>query len=182
MRQGYWARVMAALLGRETTPATAPAGASEAEWRARQASFEMDLREREERIAAMQKEYATIEAAGRQAAAGAGREQLEQLFKRLAAPLANLATLTALAGGGRQVEVADLIAACRSLEKQLKAAGLEQVGEVGEHTAFELALHQRMSGGAVSSGTPVTVQMPGYRFGGKVLLKALVTARETAHE
>lgn len=179
----YLSRLIDALLGRTSAPAAAaPVSVSEAEWRARQASLEMDLREREDRIAAMQREYAAIEAAGRRAAADGGREQLEQLMKKLAPSLANLATLIALAGGGRQIEVTDLIAVCRNLEKQLKAAGLEPVGEVGEETAFETAVHQRMSGGTVSLGTPVTVQMPGYRFAGTVLLKAMVTAREKAHE
>ncbi|MBI1748710.1 MAG: nucleotide exchange factor GrpE [Acidobacteria bacterium] len=175
---GYFQRLFEALLGRET----APAGGGEAEMRARLASIEMDLRERDRRIAAMQKEYAVLEASGQRAAAGAGQEQLEQLFKKLASPMANLSTLAAFSAAGQEPGIQDLLSSFRHLEKQLKAAGLEQVGNVGETVSFEVALHQRVSGGAVSAGTPVTVRLPGYRFGDKVLLKAMVTAKETNHE
>jgi molecular chaperone GrpE (heat shock protein) len=37
-----------------------------------------------------------------------------------------------------------------------------------------------MSGGAVHAGTAVTVQLPGYRLGEKILLKAMVTAAADA--
>jgi molecular chaperone GrpE (heat shock protein) len=171
-----------ALVGREGAVAAEKPGAAEAAWRARVAGLEMDLREREERMAAMQKEYSALEAQARAAAQAGGEQQLEQLLRRLVSPLAGLATLAALAEAGRPVEPKDLAAAFRSLEKQLHGAGLEQVGAVGERTAFDTALHQRLSGGAVSAGTRVTVRMPGYRWGQKVLLKAMVTAREVADE
>lgn len=183
---GYFSRLFAALAGSAAGPGAASAAAgvmdsAEAEVQARLASLELDLRERDQRIAAMQKEYGTQEAAGRRAALGAGREQLAQLFAKLASPLANLATLAALAEQGREVGVADIVSLYRSVEKQLAAAGLAQLGGVGEQTTFDVSVHQRMSGGAVSAGTEVTVQMPGYRFGDKVLLKAMVTARVGAH-
>jgi molecular chaperone GrpE (heat shock protein) len=37
-----------------------------------------------------------------------------------------------------------------------------------------------MSGGAVHAGSPVTVQLPGYRMGERVLMKAMVSAVEDA--
>lgn len=37
-----------------------------------------------------------------------------------------------------------------------------------------------MSGGAVRDGLTVTVQIPGYVFGERVLRKAMVTAKEDA--
>ena len=146
------------------------------------AALEMDLRERNERIAAMQKEFTNLEEAANRSAAGAGAEQLEQLFKRLSAPLSNLDALLAIADEGREVTVGDLANLVRSVERQLKAAGLERVGEVGAQLPFDLVLHQRMSGGAVSEGAAVTVRTPGYRFGEKILLKAMVTAKETTNE
>ena len=174
----YFSEILAALAGR--TQLAAPAGAPADQ--ARTAALEMELRERDQRITSMQKEYANLDAAGKRAAAGAGSSELEQLFKKLAAPLSNLAALAALAGEGREVAAADVLSLLRSVEKQLKAAGLEAVGEVGAAVPFDVALHQRMSGGMVSAGTPVVVRTPGYRFAGKVLLKAMVTAKEPAHE
>jgi molecular chaperone GrpE (heat shock protein) len=129
----------------------------------------------------MQKEYAHLAAAGQTAAAGAGQEQLQGLFKKLAAPLSNLAALAALCEAGQEVAAADVVTLFRSVEKQLKAAGLEQVGAAGESVPFDVALHQRMSGGMVSAGAAVLIRTPGYRFAGKVLLKAMVTAKESAH-
>ena len=93
--------------------------------------------------------------------------------------MANLATLTAAAEAGQEVEAGDLIHLLRSLEKELHRAGLESIGRVGEQAGFDVACHQRMSGGAVHAGTPVTVQLPGYRLGEKILLKAMVSAGKT---
>jgi len=170
----YWAQLWDALTGH--TPAAAPpANATPA----RIAVLEMDLRERDERIAAMRKEYATLETAGQRTAAGAGADQLEQLFKKLAAPLSNLTALAAMSDAGREVTVADLLRLVRSVEKQLANAGLETIGEVGASVPFDLALHQRMSGGSVGPGATVVIETPAYRFRDKVLLKAMVTAKET---
>jgi hypothetical protein len=71
----YFSELLNALAGR--TQAAAPVGAPVDQ--ARLAALEMDLRERDQRSAAMQKEYAHL------AAAGAGQEQLQGLFKKLAA-------------------------------------------------------------------------------------------------
>lgn len=174
----YVTRLIDALLGREpTVPATTDATVN-----ARLATLEMDLRERDQRIAAMQKEYATLEAQAKRAATDAGEEHLGTLFKKIAPQMANLATLAALAETGQPLEVGDVLNLFRSVEKQLKAAGLEQVSAAGERVPFDVAVHQRMSGGMVSAGSPVVVRMPGYRYQGKVLLKAMVTAREIAEE
>jgi molecular chaperone GrpE (heat shock protein) len=99
------------------------------------------------------------------------------LFKRLAGTLGNLNVLTAMAEAGREVDTGDLIQLIKGLEKELDRAGLEPIGAVGEKTLFAVASHQRMSGGAVHEGVPVVVQIPGYRLGGKILSKALVSAR-----
>lgn len=171
----YFRQVLAALAGRTPAVTTAAPGTEDA----RIAALEMDLRERDERIAAMRKEYANLEAASQR---GAGADQVEQLFRKLAAPLSNLASLSALAAGGREAAAEDFVQLFRSVEKQLKAAGLETVGEVGAAVPFDVAMHQRMSGGMVSASTPVVIRTPGYRFGGKVLLKAMVTAKEPEHE
>jgi molecular chaperone GrpE (heat shock protein) len=155
-----------------------PADEQAAEWRARIASLEMDLVERDKRIDEMQSEYAALQAAKERASVGAGQDQLERLFKKLAGPLANLSVLTAMAEMGREVEVGDLVQLIKGLEKELARAGLEPMGKVGEKTVFDVTCHQRMSGGAVREAVPVTVQIPGYRVGEKILIKAMVSAGE----
>jgi molecular chaperone GrpE (heat shock protein) len=178
VNMSYITRLIDALLGREQpVPVTTDATVN-----ARVATLEMDLRERDQRIVAMQKEYATLEAQAKRATADAGDEHLGALFKKIAPQLANLATLATLPETGQSLEVGDVLNLFRSVEKQLKAAGLEQVGAAGEHVPFDVALHQRLSGGMVTAGSPVVVRMPGYRYQGKVLLKVMVTARETAEK
>ena len=49
---------------------------------------------------------------------------------------------------------------------------------MGGQVQFAVAGHQRMGGGGVKPGTPVNVRLPGYRFGEKVLIKAMVSAEE----
>ena len=185
-RTGYWSRLWAAFRGRDTTltgmastgAGCPPADEQAAECQARVASLEMDLAEREKQMEQMRGEYAALELASQRARAGAGQEQLEKLFKKLAGSLANLTALTAMAEAGREVEVTDLTQLIRGLEKELARAGLEPIGQPGEQTRFETSRHQRMSGGAVQSGIPVTVHLPGYRLGEKVLLKAMVSTRD----
>jgi len=138
----------------------------------------MDLAEREKQMEQMRSEYATLELSSQRALSGVGQEQLEKLFKKLAGSLANLTALTTMAEAGREVEVTDLTQLIRGLEKELARAGLEPIGQPGEQTLFETSYHQRMSGGAVQSGIPVTVHIPGYRLGEKVLLKAMVSTRD----
>lgn len=179
-KSGYWKRLWSALRGRAVSPAVAAAPLDEqlAERQARIAALEMELAERDKQMERMRSEYAALQADKERASAGAGQDQLEKLFKRLVGTLGNLAVLTAMAESGREIEVRDLVQLVKALEKELVRAGLEPVGKVGEKTAFDVACHQRMSGGAVRAGTPVTVQIPGYRMGQKILLKAMVSAGE----
>jgi len=137
----------------------------------------MDLRERDARIAAMQREYDALQLELARTAQTAGREEIEALCKRLAAPLANLAALRALAAKGKTVEVTDVFSVISDIERTLGKVGLEQVGAVGEETVFDVATHQRMSGGDVQAGTAIVVRLPGYRLGERVVLKAMVSTK-----
>ncbi|MFO7906131.1 MAG: nucleotide exchange factor GrpE [Planctomycetota bacterium] len=178
-KPGYFARLTAALLDRDPPSATtALADESPQALAARVASLEMDLKERDERIEHMRTEYETLQRAKDRVAAEVGQDGVEKLLKRLSGPLATLAGLTSMAEAGDEVETADLVQLIRDLEKTLARAGLARIGTVGEQADFDVAGHQRMSGGAVKPGTRVTVRLPGYRLGEKVLVKAMVSAEE----
>jgi len=178
---GYFARLLGAFLGRDVPPPASapavPAGERQLELQATVAGLEMELRERDEQVRQLKNEYSALEAARQRAASEAAADQLERLFARLAGTLGNLSVLTAMAEAGREVDAGDLIQLIKGLEKELGRAGLEPIGAVGEKTLFAVACHQRMSGGAVRDGVPVVVQVPGYRLGEKVLIKALVSDR-----
>ena len=198
---GYWKRLWMAMCGRLPPEATvtpvAPAvpvppetsattilevpvttAAPAPEWQARLAALEMDLRERNALLERMKQEYAALEQARDRTAASAGQEELERLFKKLAGPLSTLTTLASAAESGKNVIATDMAQLVRGVEKPLAAAGLEPIGAPGQKTGFEVALHQRMSGGTVREGTPVTVHIPGYRLGQKIIQKAMVSAKE----
>ena len=170
----YFTRLLNALLGRDVSTA-AP---SDTVSGSRLATLEMDLRDRDEQIARMKREYAALEADRQRAASTAGQEQMEKLLRKVCGPLSNLSTLAAAARAGKEVSAADMAGLVTNLEKQLAAAGLQCIGEPGAPADFDVALHQRMSGGAVHPGTSVTVQIPGYKLGEKVLQKAMVSAKE----
>lgn len=172
----YWIRLWKALLGR--SEAAIVGEDDDASSRSRIASLELDLRERDERIETMQREYAHLEAAKATASAEAGQTELERLYKRLAGPMSNLATLCELARAGREVVIDDILNLCESLERELARAGMERIGAAGEVVEFDEAAHQRMSGRGVESHHKVVIRVPGYRVGPKVLLKAMVSARE----
>jgi molecular chaperone GrpE (heat shock protein) len=171
---GYWSRLLAAALGR--LPPAPKFDATDAA--ARVAGLELELRERDQRIQQMQAEYAALQAAKERAATAAGEEHIERLFRRLAGPLSNLEALAALSEAGHQAAPSDFAVLVRALANEAARAGLERIGTVAETAGFDPSLHQRMSGGSVHPGKQVTVRMPGYRLGNKILLKAMVSAKE----
>ena len=177
-RDNYFSRLLRAVLARrDSDGGDLPANATAQELRARIASVQLELKSREEQIERMRREYASVEVARDRAASAGGQEQVERLLRKLCGPLSNLAVLAAAARAGKDVAAKDMASLVADVEKQLAAAGLLIIGASGEATVFDVALHQRMSGGAVHSGTPVVVRVPGYKLGEKVLQKALVTAR-----
>jgi len=153
-------------------------GADTVRFRAQLAALELELRERDQRIQAMQAEYATLHDTKERMTATAGREQLERLCGRLATPLSNLAALNALARQGKTVEVGNLFTLFHAMEKELARAGLESIGAVGEQAPFDPAIHQPINSGVGKNGSTVWVRLPGYRFGEKVLLKAMVNTED----
>jgi molecular chaperone GrpE (heat shock protein) len=177
----YWGRLFGALLGHAPSPPETFWAPAAAELEARIRSLQMDIDDRDRRIEQMRSEYNALQSNRDRAVAEAGQEQLVRLFKRLAGTLSNLAALTALQEAGRDVSPADFAALARSLERELGKAGLERIGAAGETAAFDIGLHQRMSGAAVRDGSPVTVRIPGYRAGTQILLKAMVSSAEDVH-
>lgn len=174
-QKGYFGRVWAALTGRdqEEQAPKAPEGGPEA----RIASLEMDVRERDERIARMQTEYATLRADSAHATEGARMAEVEVLCKRLSSPLANMLALRALHEAGKSPQVDDLLALVDDLTTEVLKSGLEPIGDMGKSTEFDIALHQRMSGASVHAGAPVIVRLPGFRLGDRILLKAMVSTK-----
>jgi molecular chaperone GrpE (heat shock protein) len=187
----YWGRLWAAILGRrpdaaeakpisepEPTPAPVetPPPSADAALQAEVARLKLDLEDRDHRIATMQRDYQLLQETKSQETAAAGDEQLQKVFKKLSGVLANLVAMAQIADSGQAVDAASFVKLVHSLNRELGRAGLECIGKVGETVGFNVAEHQRMSGGAVHPDAPVIVRLPGFRFGQKILNKAMVSA------
>jgi len=174
----YFRRLWQALLGRSYFGGVVGDGTPEAALRARIAGLEIDLREQDTRLEQMKREYAALQVERDRTVEGTGQEHAERLLRRLCAPLSNLVMLAEAAQAGKDVSLIDMAQLVADLEKQLGSAGLERIGSAGQEVPFDVAVHQRMSGGAVRPGGSVTVRIPGYRLNDKIIQKAMVTAKE----
>jgi len=178
---GYWRRLAGAILNRKGN--TDIPGSSidvegpltEAELRSRLAGCAMELREKDRQIEVIRREYAELKAGSDRHASEAGDRALEELFRKLINPLGQLSRFAALHQQGRVVELSDLLTIGSDIEHELIRVGLERVGETGQNVPFDSAAHQRLSGGPPKDSASVTLVSPGYRFKGKILLKASVT-------
>jgi molecular chaperone GrpE len=157
----------------ENQPAPASSGLQ-----SRIGHLEMDLRQRDERIAEMQKEFEHQRRQAAMQAAGAGKEQVRKLMKKVAPFLSQMDVMRHVAEGGKEVACRDLLVLLAKIEQVLIEAGLTPHGKTGAIEAFDHQIHQRMSGGDVETGIEVRVRFPGYSFDGQVLLKAMVSSKE----
>src|SRR5665213_1504623 len=88
---------------------------------ARLLALEAELRQRDDQIVAMKREYAQLDTARTQAKALGGTEELEKLFRKICGPLSNLATLMAAVRSGKEVVPSDAADLVDDLGKQLAA-------------------------------------------------------------
>lgn len=158
------------------------AGNAPQDMRNRIAALELDLRQKDDEIAALREEYERLRQQGereRSSAAGAG---FDALARRLAPLLSQLATMQSLAGGERAPRLEDVFKLIGMLERALDESGLMRIGAAGEETAFDTRWHQCMSGDEIDDGDRIRVRFIGYRHGENILLKAMVSRATTGKE
>ena len=188
--QGYWGRLWAAVLGRGTELAAPPPPPAEpavkveppppaeadVSLQTQISRLKLELEDRDHRLAAMQRDFQLLQASKSQETVAAGDERMQTIFKKLSGPLANLIAMAQIADSGQPVDAESFVKLTHSLDRELARAGLERIGRVGEPAGFDVAVHQRMSGGVVHPGEAVIVRLPGFRFGRKIVNKAMVSA------
>lgn len=151
------------------------AGNAPEDLRNRVASLELDLRQKDDEIAALREEYERLRQQGQRERGSAASAGFDALARRLAPLLSQLATMEAMAGGERAPRLEDVLKLAGMLEHVLTENGLMRIGTVGEETAFDARWHQRIGGGEVDDGDSIRVRFIGYRMGENVLLKAMVS-------
>jgi len=139
------------------------------------ASLELDLRKKDDEIAALREEYLRLREQGQRERDSAANAGFDALARRLAPLLSQLATMEAMAGGERAPRFEDVFKLFDMLEKALAEDGLARIGAVGEETTFDARWHQRIGGAEVDDGDRIRVRFVGYRMGENVLLKAMVS-------
>ena len=143
--------------------------------RVRIAALELDVQARDAELERVRGEYARLGGQAERDRAGAAAVGVGDLARHLAPLLSQLATMQALAAGGREVRMQDMLKLFGKVESVLAGAGLVRIGTVGEQVPFDTRLHQRLSGADVADDAAVAVRFVGYRLGETILLKALVS-------
>jgi len=90
----------------------------------------------------VREEYRRLGGQAERERSGAAAAGLGSLARQLAPLLSQLATMEALAQGGREVRVGDILKLFGKVEGVLGEAGLERIGRVGEQAPFDTRLHQ----------------------------------------
>lgn len=163
------------LMARLRAALDALAGNAPEDLRNRVASLELDLRQKDDEVAALREEYGRLRQQGERERDSAVNAGFDALARRLVPLLAQLATMESLAGGERAPRLEDVFKLFDMLEKVLTEDGLARIGTVGEEAAFDSRWHQRMGGAEVDDGDRIRVRFIGYRMGENVLLKAMVS-------
>lgn len=136
------------------------------------AALRSELAERNEEIAKLRKEYLLQREQSREQAERAATEAIEGIMRQFAAPLANLGAMHARHREQGDLNPSDIFQAVASFENILVEKGLQQIGMVGEEPPYDPALHQILDGTRPFSGDPVRIRFAGFRFNGKLIVKA----------
>lgn len=163
------------LMARLRAALGALAGSAPEDLRNRVASLELDLRQKDDEIAALREEYERLRQQVERERGSAASAGFDALARRLAPLLAQLATMESMAGGERAPRLEDVFKLFDMLEKALAEGGLARIGTVGEEAVFDTRWHQRIGGAEVDDGDRTRVRFVGYRMGENVLLKAMVS-------
>lgn len=102
-------------------------------------------------------------------------ESFETLLNRLAAPLSQVSMQARLLETGRDVSGRSVMALARQIFDAVENAGLEPIGKTGEEMRFDPSLASPLNSTTnFSPGDVVIVRFIGYKYGDRVVRKALV--------
>lgn len=127
------------------------------------------------KVATLLEEYDQLLEQYHKATDDARQEELIAIYYALETTLLQLPVLAHDLQQGATIDYQMLAGLLESIPRRLQAFGLQQVGHVGERTAFDPAIHEPLSTeGLLTLNTPVIVATPGFRYEANVLARAQV--------
>lgn len=141
------------------------------------ATARLDLQDAHEEVERLRTHTGTLEEDHAAAVEQSLEKRLEGLFTSLAAPLSQLRTQAYLLEEKKPVPVADVMLLVDQLALAVEEAGLTPLGAPGDALPFDPGTMQEVRGEPAAPGAEVDVMFVGYRFGYRVLRKAMVEAR-----
>ena len=144
----------------------------------RLAHLEMDIADRDDRIAALLHEIEEREARAHSDADIVASSRLRNLLGQLAPILAQADAMRRAHDTGNEIRVADALALMGRIEKVLAAEGVARIGITGATTAFDPQVHQPLGDASLRPGDIVRIRFIGFRYLEHILAKAFVGPKE----
>lgn len=139
-------------------------------------SLRLEITARDEQITRLRTEIENLRSRQETLLGERTSSALESLMAELAAPAAQIVTQAdLLENQAKPVQARDIMLVARRLVRVLERQGLILEGKPGQQTHYDPALHQPLNAGVNPQlGQPVTIRFAGIRYGGKMLLKAMI--------
>jgi len=142
--------------------------------RSRIAGLELELREQQDKNAALRREAAERDARAGHDAEQRFRDQLVELGTGLAGPLTQVLALEAMVRAGSDIPAPSIVRVALQLLPPLARHGLHPLGTAGQPEPYDPAQHQFAGGSTAAPGSPVLVDQPGFALDNQVLRRAVV--------
>lgn len=163
------------------TQQNTPTPAQQAVIDSRLRALELEISERDQKIAVLTAEIDRLHRQQEQMAQSQLNSTLESLFQDAASAVTQLHTQAyLLEEQNKPLQAQDILAVAHRIVRALEQHGLGLIHQVGEQTAFDPNRHTPLNNQAVyTPGQTVTVRFVGIEHQGKILRKAGVEKVET---
>lgn len=145
------------------------------------AELELQLREAETSIAALQREAAERAATFTSQMDQRLTDKFADLTNSLATPLLQLMAMKAFVVSGRTIDAGDVLKVAARILTELTRFGIFPIGDVDQEVPFEPAKHQPSGGATPIPGDLVRIDLPGFMLGDRILRRAIVKVTPGAH-
>lgn len=139
-------------------------------------ALELDIKEKEEEIAAIKKEYDILKNDTKQAIEGTNTKAFERVYKELTNPLSQLLAMKRFIESGRDLATEDIFKVVDQIITGIQGQGVKMIGNTGKTVCFDSSLHQPAGTEGIMEGDEVQIRFVGFRLGETILKKAMVSS------